>query len=64
MLHVGNWDNSRFINTPGQSGHSASAHYRDLAPIWVSGGYVQVLYPRRAVQAATRERILLVPSTP
>lgn len=64
VLDVGDWDNSRFINTPGQSGDPASAHYRDLAPTWVSGGYVPLLYSRSAVQAATRERILLVPSTP
>jgi penicillin amidase len=64
VLDVGNWDNSRFINTPGQSGDPASAHYRDLAPIWVNGGYVPLLYSRSAVQAATQKRIVLVPATP
>ncbi|GLC95799.1 hypothetical protein Tamer19_52080 [Cupriavidus sp. TA19] len=32
VLDVGNWDTSRVVNTPGQSGNSASSHYRDLAP--------------------------------
>ncbi len=32
VVDVGNWDASRVVNTPGQSGNSASSHYRDLAP--------------------------------
>jgi penicillin amidase len=62
VLDVGNWDGSRFINTPGQSGDPSSPHYRDLAPIWVSGAYVPLLYSRAAVQAATQKRMVLVPA--
>ena len=28
-------DKSRFMITTGQSGHILSAHYRDLAPLWI-----------------------------
>src|SRR5579863_1932635 len=33
VLDVGNWDASRAVNAPGQSGDPCSAHYRDLAPL-------------------------------
>ncbi|TWD74674.1 penicillin amidase [Variovorax beijingensis] len=62
VLDVGNWDASRAINTPGQSGDSDSPHYRDLAPLWLEGKYVPLVYSRSAVERETVERIRLVPS--
>jgi len=61
VLDVGNWDASRTINTPGQSGDPFSGHYRDLAPLWATGGYVPLLYSRAAVEAAASEAINLIP---
>lgn len=61
VLDVGNWDASRFINTPGQSGDPASAHYRDLAPLWASGDYAPLVYSREAVEAAATRVISLTP---
>jgi penicillin G amidase len=61
VLDVGNWDASRTINTPGQSGDPFSGHYRDLAPLWATGRYVPLLYSRAAVEAATAEAITLTP---
>ncbi|HZR77222.1 penicillin acylase family protein [Bradyrhizobium sp.] len=61
VLDVGNWDASRAINTPGQSGDPFSGHYRDLAPLWASGQYVPLLYSRAAVEAAMAEVITLTP---
>ncbi|MCY1340907.1 Penicillin amidase [compost metagenome] len=61
VLDVGNWDGSRVINTPGQSGNPASAHYRDLAPLWAKGEYFPLVYTRKAVEKASRERLELVP---
>lgn len=61
VLDVGNWDASRAINTPGQSGDPASPHYRDLAPLWVKGEYFPLLYSREAVERRTRHRIELLP---
>lgn len=57
VLDVGDWDASRFINTPGQSGDIDSPHARDLFETWAKGGYHPLVYTRRAVEAAT-ERIL------
>lgn len=61
VLDMGRWDASRVVNTPGQSGDPASAHYRDLAPIWAAGQYVPLLYTRKAVQGAAQSRIVLEP---
>jgi penicillin amidase len=62
VLDVGKWDNSRAINTPGQSGDPASPHYRDLAASWAAGEYFPLLYSREAVEQATTETIELVPA--
>ena len=62
VLDVGNWDNSRAVNYPGESGDQNSPHYRDLAPMWSAGTYFPLLYSRQAVEKATEKRIRLVPS--
>jgi penicillin amidase len=61
VLDVGEWDNSRTINTPGQSGDPFSPHYRDLAPYWLTGDYVPLLYSREAIERAASTRISLTP---
>lgn len=61
VIDVGNWDNSRAINTPGQSGDPDSLHYRDLAPMWLRGDYFPLLYSRKRVAAATVQCIELQP---
>lgn len=63
VLDVGNWDNSRAINTPGQSGDPSSPHYRDLAGSWAEGKYFPLLYSRDAVQKAASKVIELVPGS-
>jgi len=52
VMDVGDWDNSRVINTPGQSGDPLSSHYRDLFPLWAAGQYVPLVYSRGAVEQA------------
>jgi len=64
VLDVGNWDASRVINTPGQSGNPASPHYRDLAPLWARGEYFPLVYSRKAVEKESRERVELMPLVP
>ena len=61
VIDVGNLDNSRAVNHPGQSGDPDSPHYRDLAQMWRSGQYFPLLYSRKAVENATEKRIKLVP---
>ena len=61
VIDVGNWDNARAVNHPGQSGDPDSPHYRDLAPLWRDGRYFPLLYSRKAVERATERVIRLVP---
>ncbi|HYD46303.1 MAG TPA: penicillin acylase family protein [Phenylobacterium sp.] len=61
VLDVGAWDNSRVINTPGQSGEPASPHFADLFDKWSRGEYVPLAYSRQAVEAAAERRIRLTP---
>ncbi len=63
VVDVGNWDNSRAINAPGQSGDPTSPHYRDLAEKWAKGDYFPLLYSKQAVEANTLQRFNLLPST-
>lgn len=61
VMDVGAWDNSRAVNTPGQSGDPFSVHYRDLFPLWASGAYVPLDFSRAAVD---RDAELVVALTP
>ena len=62
VLDVGDWDSSRFINTPGQSGDIDSPHARDLFETWAKGGYLPLVYSRGAVEAATERVLRLSPA--
>jgi penicillin amidase len=61
VVDVGNWDNSKAVNFPGQSGDPDSPHYRDLVQMWRTGQYFPLLYSRKAVENATEKRIKLMP---
>ena len=61
VVDVGNWDNSRAMNTPGQSGDPDSPHYRDLAASWGKGDYFPLLYSRKLIEAAVESTIKLQP---
>lgn len=61
VLDVGAWDNSVFINSPGQSDDPMSAHYRDLFPLWAQGAYVPLRFSRTAVESDAEEIIHLLP---
>lgn len=61
VLDVGNWDASRAVNTPGQSGNPDDPHYRDLAATWQHGKYFPLAYSREAVERNADRVILLLP---
>ena len=63
VLDVGAWDNSVFINTPGQSDDPLSPHYRDLFPLWAGGGYVPLHFSRGAVERNAETVIEVVPGS-
>jgi penicillin amidase len=64
VMDVGNWDNSRAVNYPGQSGDPDGPHYRDLASLWLKGEYFPLLYTRSAIARQAKQRIVLVPAKP
>lgn len=62
VIDVGEWDNSLWINAPGQSGMAGSAHLQDLAPLWAKGEYVPLAYSDAAVDSVTSRIITLRPA--
>ena len=61
-LDVGDWDNSRALNAPGQSGDRRSPHYSDLHEKWLAGGSFPLLYSNEKIEQNAGSRILLQPS--
>jgi penicillin amidase len=41
---------SVFILPPGQSAHLGSAHYDDLAALWLEGEYLPMLWTREQIE--------------
>jgi penicillin G amidase len=62
VMDVGAWDNSVAMNTPGQSGDPASAHYRDLFPMWAQGSYAPLRFSRAAVDKEAEDLFHLKPN--
>ncbi len=61
VLDLSDWDRSVMTNVPGESGVPGSKHYGDLIEGWADGTYHAMPYSRKAVEAATEERLMLVP---
>jgi penicillin amidase len=61
IMDLADWDNSRAVNTPGQSGQPFSPHYADLLPLWAGGKYFPLLFSRARIEAAGGDRLLLMP---
>jgi penicillin amidase len=59
IIDVGKWDNSLFVNNPGQSGVPTSEHYKDLLSHWHDASPVPMLYTRERIDKVTKTRILL-----
>ncbi len=64
ILDVADWDRSVTTNAPGESGDPDSPHYSDLLQPWAAGVYHPLPFTRKAVEAATEERIVLQPLQP
>lgn len=61
VMDVGAWDNSVFVNAPGQSGDPRSPHYDDHGKLWSQRDYVPLIYSDEAIARETRLHILLKP---
>ncbi|MBW3535702.1 MAG: penicillin acylase family protein, partial [Gemmatimonadetes bacterium] len=62
VIDVGDWDNSLYLNLPGQSADPHSPHYRDHYAPWITGEMQKLPFSRRAVDAVARSRTLLAPA--
>lgn len=62
VLDVGNWDEARMTNAPGQSGVQESPHYGDLLDPWATLESRPLLYSREAVEKATTKVLKLIPA--
>jgi penicillin G amidase len=61
IFDLSDWDNSVAINVPGQSGQPEAEHFDDLLPLWSAGQYFPLKFSRAAVDAVTRDVLILHP---
>ncbi|HSB17943.1 MAG TPA: penicillin acylase family protein [Bryobacteraceae bacterium] len=61
IIDLGDWDRSVMTNVPGESGNPENPRYSDQLDGWLAGRYHPMLFSRKAVEAATIERMTLVP---
>ncbi len=59
VIDVGDWDNSLFVNNPGQSGLPSSEHYKNLLANWQEASPVPLLYSRERIDKVTTTKIML-----
>jgi penicillin amidase len=50
------------VNLTGVSGHAFNAHYVDQTKLWVDGKQLAWPFSRKAVAAAARDTLTLVPA--
>ncbi|GAB1579272.1 penicillin acylase family protein [Bordetella petrii] len=62
VIDVGNWDNSRMQNMPGQSADPRSPHYRDLLEGWATGKYIPMAYSREKIESELGDTLVLQPA--
>jgi penicillin G amidase len=56
-----NWDRSRVINAPGQSGSPDSPHFADLVRLWSAGEEFPLVFSDSAVEANAASTLMLIP---
>ena len=61
IIDLADWDNSRAMHHPGQSGHPASKHYDDMIDPWLRGEYHALLWSRANVEQHTVAKLVLEP---
>jgi penicillin amidase len=63
IIDFSDLDNSRTINTPGQSGQPGSPFYDNLRVLWGDRKFFPLRYSRKAVDEAAAYRLTLRPRT-
>lgn len=62
VMDVGNWDEAKMTNVPGQSGDPRSRFYDNLLENWATDNHVPLLFSRERVEEGAVKRITLVPA--
>ena len=62
LIDTKDWEGTRGINTPGQSGNPDSPYYKNLFELWANDGYFGVPYTREAVEQMAEERLRIAPA--
>ncbi|NLI26814.1 MAG: penicillin acylase family protein [Acetobacter sp.] len=61
VCDVGQWDQSVFLNFPGQSGIPRSGHYDDFLKLWLEGNMQPLAFSEQAIKTTTRHHSILYP---
>jgi penicillin amidase len=61
IFDLSNWDNSRAVTAPGQSGHPYEKHFDDQTKLWLNGAYRTMPFSREAVDRECKHRFILRP---
>jgi len=61
LIDTQDWERTRGINTPGQSGNPDSRYYKNLFETWANDGYFRVPYTRQSVEQMAEESLRLGP---
>ena len=64
VVSLADFDDSRWINLTGVSGHPSSDHYTDQTDLWAEGETLPWAFSADAVEAAEEELLTLVPGDP
>jgi penicillin amidase len=62
VVSLADFDDSRWINLTGVSGHPASSHYSDQTELYVDGETLPWAFSREAVEAAADDTLVLTPA--
>jgi penicillin G amidase len=61
IADLGDLDHTLGLLAPGQSGHPGSPHYDDGIKDWFEAGYHVMLFNRKEIEQATKEKLTLKP---
>ena len=61
IIDTGNWDESLFMNSPGQSGDPDSPFYKNLFDTWAKDKYLPLFYSREKIESIAKQKIVLSP---
>lgn len=61
VCDIGEWDNSVFLNFPGQSANPATTHYSDFLDVWLKGDMQPLYFSSQNVTKHAVRRYMLSP---